>query len=378
MKKIATKHEIASWKIDSPIERWLSKRADNSHFWKRVYVNYYRFFDKEYYNKGLSLIDKTIKLFVGTVSPKERKRYVEDMAYSLHRFGCMFDEYFAFRFELLNTSGRQSFITDKIRWDYYDRMNSRENLELFNNKRKAYEIFREVYKRELIEISGDEDFDEFVSFFDKHNTIIVKPKNGSGGRGIFLLEKEKCPSARAAFEEIRAVGDAVVEEQIIQAPEMAALNTSSVNTVRVPTLKTEDGVVIFHPFLRCGCGDSVVDNASSGGILAEVDAKTGIVITKGANEAGDFFIKHPFSQKVIPGFQIPRWEEVVSLVNKLAYIVPSNNYIGWDLALTEQGWIVVEGNPRGQLLSQYASRYGIRSELEYYINKMERVYMNDT
>lgn len=370
MKKIKTKHEIASWKIDSPVERWLSRQADRSAFWKRAYVKYYRIFDKAYYEKGLTFIDKNIKVFVGTVTEEQRKRYVCDMVYSLHRFGCMFDEYFAFRFELLNTAGRESFITDKIRWDYYDRMNTRENLELFNDKRKAYERFGEFYKRELIEVSCDDDLKVFIPFFEKNDRMIVKPKNGSGGKGIFILEKKTYPSVEKAFAAIRAVGAAVVEELIVQAPEMATLNESSVNTVRVPTLKTKDGVVIFHPFLRCGCGNAVVDNASSGGILAEVDPKTGIVITKGANESGGFYIKHPSSGTVIPGFQIPRWEEAVTLVNQLAHVVETNRYVGWDLALTKDGWVMVEGNPRGHLVSQFASQTGIREELESHINNM--------
>jgi len=352
------------------VERWLSRRADNSLFWRRVYVSFYRFFDTTYYNKGLSLIDKNINTFNGSVSEKKRKYYIVDMVYSLHRFGCMFDEYFAFRFEFLNTAGRESFITDKIRWDYYDRMNKRENYSLFNDKWKTYELFREFYKRNVIEISCDDDIKTFSDFFNQNDKMMVKPKSGSGGRGIFLLKKEDYSSIEEAFAAIRAVGDAVVEELIVQAPEMAALNPGSVNTIRVPTVKTCEGVVIFHPFLRCGCGDSVVDNATSGGILAEIDPETGIVITKGANERGDFFIRHPATGTVFLGFQIPHWEEAVSLVNRLALVVPSNHYIGWDLALTNDGWVMVEGNPRGQFVSQYASQTGIRKELEYYISKM--------
>lgn len=42
------------------------------------------------------------------------------MVYSLHRFGCMFDEYFMFDFEHLTAAGRETFITDKKRWEYYD------------------------------------------------------------------------------------------------------------------------------------------------------------------------------------------------------------------------------------------------------------------
>ena len=162
----------------------------------------------------------------------------------------------------------------------------------------------------------------------------------------------------------------MIEELIIQSESMAILNPATVNTVRVPTIKIKDRVVIFHPFVRCGRGNSIVDNASSGGILAEVDAETGIVITKGVNELGESFVMHPTSKVVIPGFRIPCWDQAVKLVEELAHVVQTNNYVGWDLAFTDDGWVMVEGNPRGQLLSQIASKKGIKKELEYYIDKM--------
>ena len=146
MKKIEGKDGIAGWKIDSPIEWIFAKWADKSEFGKFIYVRYYQICDHDYYEKGLKFIDRNIKQFVGEVKEDQRRKYIRDMVYSLHRFGCMFDEYFLYNFPVLNIQGRESFITDKIRWDYYARMNKDENKELFNNKRKAYELFRKYYK----------------------------------------------------------------------------------------------------------------------------------------------------------------------------------------------------------------------------------------
>lgn len=282
----------------------------------------------------------------------------------------MFDEYFMYGYEHLNAKGRQEFVTDKIRWDYYDRMNSRDNLEIFNDKRKAYELFKDFYKRELIEISDDADLDIFARFYENHDKMVVKPIAGSGGKGIFVLKKSEYASVNEAFAAVRQAGSAVVEQLIVQAPEMAVLNPGTVNTVRAPMLRTRDGVVIFHPFVRCGCGNTVVDNAAAGGIFAEVDPETGIVITKGVNEHGGSYIKHPVSGVIIPGFEIPRWNELIELVNKLSMVITTNNYVGWDLALTESGWVMVEGNPRGQFVFQIATQKGAKQELEHYISKM--------
>ena len=370
MKRISNKDGIAPWKIDSPVERWLSKKADNSAFWRRAYVNYYKTFDKDYYKKGLKFIDKNIAIFVGEVTPEEREQYVIDMVYSLHRFGCMFDEYFMYGYKHLNAEGRESFITDKIRWNYYDIMNSRDNLALFNDKLKTYEKFKKFYKREVIGVSCDEDFDNFERLFNENDKLLVKPIDGSGGVGIFLMKKADYADAREAFAAVRAVGRAVVEQLIVQSKELAVLNSSSVNTVRAPMFKTRDGIIILHPYIRSGRGDTVVDNAAAGGVFAVIDAKTGIVETVGVDEHGGRYVKHPTTGVVIPGFQIPRWDELVELVNELSGVVETNNFIGWDLALTDDGWVMIEGNPRGQLVFQIAREKGAKAELEDIISRM--------
>lgn len=370
MKKLANNDGIAGWKIDSPIERFLEKWADKSKVGKSLYVSFYKVFDREYYEKGLKFIDKNIALFLGEVTPEERKELIVDMVYSLHRFGCAFDEYFMFDYPRLNLEGRSSFITDKIRWDYYARMNREENKILFNDKQKAYRLFHKYYKRELIEIMSDADEEKLNDFLSRHSRFIVKPFDGSGGKGIFVADLADFADTKAVFVMLREKGHVVVEQLIEQASEMAVFNQSSVNTVRVPTLKLKDRVVVFGPVLRTGNGTAVVDNASSGGIIAALDAQTGIVIAKGMDEKGNHYIKHPVSGVVYPGFRIPKWEEAVALVTELAHVVETNNYVGWDIALTKDGWVMVEGNPRGQWLAQYATAKGLKKELEAYISQM--------
>ncbi|MCQ2428877.1 MAG: hypothetical protein MJ192_00965 [Clostridia bacterium] len=373
MKKVKSNDGIAAWKIDNGLERFLGKCADRGEFGKRLYVGFYRLFDAEYYKKGLKFIDRNIEAFVpGGVTEKQHKQYVRDMVYSLHRFGCMFDEYFMFRYPVLNTKGREAFITDKKRWDYYARMNRDENKILFNDKEKAYELFGKYYHRELIKITGEGDKELFSAFAARHTRFIVKPYDGSGGKGIAILDSADFSDTDALFAEVLSRGTTVCEELIKEVPELQALHPSSINTVRVPTVLAGGEVHIFCPFMRIGKGGSVVDNAASGGVFAAVDPDTGIVTSRGIDEHGHEFLVHPDTGFVIPGFRIPRWDEAVALVNELARVVEGNHYCGWDLALTEDGWIMVEGNPRGQLVEQYVTHNGCREELEKLIGIIEK------
>ena len=46
---------ITSWKKDNLIERRLSYFADDSLFWKRIYVMYYNMIDHKYYVNGCKI-----------------------------------------------------------------------------------------------------------------------------------------------------------------------------------------------------------------------------------------------------------------------------------------------------------------------------------
>lgn len=357
---MAAKREIAKWKIDSPVEGWLGRRADGSDFWKRAYVLYYRMRDPGYYRAGLSMIEECFAKFgKAALSERERSMLARDMVYSLHRFGFMFDEYFWYGFEHLNARGRKEFVPDKVRYKIYDDLNSLASYNLFLDKWKTYQEFKPFFGREAFLISGGgSDKSAFLDFCERHPRFLVKPIDGNCGRGIAFYRVETVEDAEHAYSDAVSRGRAIVEEAIVQVDEMAAFHPSSVNTVRVPTLVKDGEVHIFGPFFRMGRGESIVDNAGSGGVFANVDSDTGICFTMGVDEVGASYLRHPDSGLTIPGFQIPQWDEALSLAKKLALKVEGARYVGWDLALTERGWVVVEGNSRAQFVMQIVDKRG--------------------
>lgn len=88
-------------------------------------------------------------------------------------------------------------------------------------------------------------------------------------------------------------------------------------------------------------------NAGAGGIYASVDIKEGIVNSIARDNAGNQHLRHPDSKVVIPGFCIPKWTDALSLVRKMALTVPGATVISWDLAYSNKGWLMVEGNDVG-------------------------------
>jgi len=144
---------------------------------------------------------------------------------------------------------------------------------------------------------------------------------------------------------------------------MAEFHPQSVNTIRMSVIRLNSSTIVFEPFMRIGRGDAIVDNAGAGGLIAAIDSATGTVIACG-DELGHSYERHPNTVKQIIGFVIPKWKEACELGKQLSEIVPTTRYIGWDLALTDRGWDVVEGNEMAQFLAQLVTKKGIRSKLD--------------
>jgi hypothetical protein len=217
---------------------------------------------------------------------------------------------------------------------------------------------------------------EFTHFVSSHDKFVIKPTYAAFGKGFRIASLSDFPSAEQAYEELHGEG-VVLEELIVQDARMAALHPQSVNTLRVPTalIKDEHGaprVVLFHPTLRVGQGESLVDNTSAGGLSCLIDGESGVLLTDAADKLGKRCVAHPDTGVVFRGFQIPEWDQVKRIVTEAALMMPTEHYIGWDLALCQdKGWCMVEANSNAQMSGmQFVPREGRRWELEALIAKM--------
>ena len=343
---------ITRWKIDNPFENWLGGKADKSLFWKRLYVLYYRVFDGEYYKKGLPYIEKEISKQAHGAEALEQVGggiLRLDMIYSLHRFGVSFEEYFIFKFYDLNADGRKKFNTLKMQYGYCELVNDPCIRELFEDKGKCYELFKPYYKRDLLVVTKREDEPKLIRFIEQHSSFIYKPLNGHSGMGINIYRD--CDSKNDAFiEELmsQSNGKFVVEELINQAPEMAALHTESINTIRIATFVIKQDVVILGTALRVGRGIANVDNAGAGGLYAGVDSEQGVVNSIARDNIGHTCLRHPDTGVIFPGYVIPEWNKAIAMVKQMATTVKGATMISWDLACSDKGWLMIEGNDVGE------------------------------
>ena len=319
--------------------------------------------------------EKTIGKFgVQFQSQEEREKIIADMLHMNMLYGYGFDEYLYFHFSEKSLQERRSFVADWEHLGYTCAMNNPDNAEIFDNKWKTYLTYKDYYRREVLLITGENSKKEFYDFLNRHTKAIVKPIDDSCGHGVKICEKDTTDDG--SFETILAENNNIflVEELINQAEEMAIFHPASVNTIRATTIRLDNAVVIVHPFMRMGQHGSIVDNGGSGGIMCTIDSSTGTIIAA-ADENGRSYMTHPDSKLTIIGYKIPQWDKLVLLAKQLAQVVPDNRYTGWDLALTDESWVLVEANRRGQFVGwQIPTQIGFRNEINKLLSEMGKNY----
>lgn len=280
-------------------------------------------------------------------------------------------EYFLYDLRYSDDNKRSTFMTDTLKEEICAR---RFGVELFlkdiKDKYAFYQIMKPFFGRKVFQVKADINEEAFVSFAVETKSLFCKLANGSRGANAFAIEILNEEDAKKLFLQLteNQEDEWVVEERIKQCQEMAQWNSSCVNTVRLPSFLTNSGFKVLCPAFRTGRKGFMVDNAAQGGIVAGIDVASGILITDGVDEYGHIYKNHPDSGLAYKGWQIPRWKELLETAEQAHRTIPQHKYIGWDFALTDNSWVLIEGN-WGQMIGQYATKVGVKDLFMKYITE---------
>jgi len=298
---------------------------------------------------------------------EDARDIIVDMIYCRTVFDYTFSEYFGFHFPGKSILERTDYVSDMFRLNYFRRMNNDvKEKRLLDNKWTCYERMPDLYKREMLDISDRSECDRFIEYASKYRRFIIKPTNGSLGKGIRIIDIEEHDDLEVLFNDIfTKAGPFVCEELIVNKKYLSDVHPQSVNTVRVFTYNDDGDVKVVCAYLRAGRGETIVDNGGAGGLTAAINMKTGVVENDAAIENGDLFEVHPDTGIRFKGFRIEEWDSLVEVVKEAANRFPTVPFIAWDMAHGEKGWQVVEGNSQGQMwVYQSSSDTGMRREME--------------
>jgi glutathione synthase/RimK-type ligase-like ATP-grasp enzyme len=200
--------------------------------------------------------------------------------------------------------------------------------------------------------------------------IVLKPNVGEGGSGVQVLDVPDAARAdNAAFAAFLAPhakglrGTWLVQQRLTNHPDMADIAINALATVRLTTVFNEHGEpeVVTSVLRFPSKSESRVDNIKAGGLMAPIDPVTGTLGAACRGRGVEEFERHPISNAAVAGRVLPNWNEAVSL-GKRAHreAFPEYTLVGWDVALTADGPVILEGNGKPCLIvAQRAPRKGL-------------------
>ena len=263
-----------------------------------------------------------------------------DMIFCALKYGAGYMDYFEFEFYLLNNSERKTFLTSSINNKIIQQYNNKNFFDVFSDKLKFNNRFNKYLNHEYVDLR-EINKKEFADFCKSKKSIVGKVLDSCGGKGVEIYDIDN--NADTLYEELLAKKQFLVEETIVQNSTMNRLYSGSVNTLRIISFLKDNGeVVILNTVLRIGNGGKV-DNFSSGGMYTFVSPK-GVILLPAIDEKGNIYTYHPLTNTKIVDFKIPQFDKVLQFVKKIAKVVPEMRYIGWDIAIGENGPVLIEGN----------------------------------
>lgn len=173
---------------------------------------------------------------------------------------------------------------------------------------------------------------------------VIKPFNLRWGKGIFFIQVSEnidITNCHEIQDSLNIYKNLLIEERLSNHIEINKLCSSSLNTLRIITVQLKSGEIdVIFACIRFSSTNKKIDNWSSGGFAANININTGIAysaIKKNKNDLGSI-------NNITEGFKVPFFDDAKKIAIKAHKLFKDMRSIGWDIAVTSQGPIIIEGN----------------------------------
>lgn len=196
------------------------------------------------------------------------------------------------------------------------------------------------------------------------NDFIIKPAYGAKGMGVKHIQKhgnglmdgKEAVDFSWLYDYMKSYPDSpayIIQQRIINHPAIVEFTEKqALQTVRIITyVNKRCEPDILYAAIKFVCGKNTTDHylwGRSGNVFSFIDVQHGQVkpaySTSDAGKPAEPQTMHPETQRRFDELNLPFWQETVQLARCAAMLFLPVRCIGWDIAITEAGPSIVEGN----------------------------------
>lgn len=300
------------------------------------------------------------------------KCYVKrDMIKNFIKYGIGYTDYLKGDYINLTEEQKKTYVTTKSFYKMLKYLNDEDYIAVMRDKILFNKVFRDYIKRDFIDlrVATPDDLKKFIKG-KKH--VFAKPPKDFGGHGIEKIDVSDVKDASILHIDLMNKGLYLVEEEIIQHPELDKLNPYAVNSFRIITLVKNNKAYILANALRINIDDAIAIGCSDAYMRLNEDGK---ICSRVVDDVANVYTEHPIAKIKFDTVTVPYVKEAFDMALKAALEVPEVRYVGWDIAITKDGPVIMEGNEYPSYgLVQY---YLFNDEHEGHLSQISKILGKD-
>lgn len=261
--------------------------------------------------------------------------------------------------------------------NFIGKYNNRKNFPLVDDKLKTKQIAQK-YNIAVPELLGFIEYqvqiNNFKDYIKNENGFVIKPAQGSGGKGILVIVKTvgnkfiKPNGVELGYSDIKrhisnilsglyslgGKNDIAVFEKLVDFDDaFDGFSYEGVPDVRVIVYRGYPALAMMRLSTSNSDGKA---NLHQGAVGVGIDIATGKALN--AVQFGDPIKVHPDTKKDLKQLKVPYWKDILYLAAK-CYEMTDMGYLGADIVIDKQlGPLVLELNARPGLAIQIANDLG--------------------
>ncbi len=306
---------------------------------------------------------------------RSKLRVAGDMFRCALRYGAGYHDYVIYEFEHIKRQERKTYLTRIQNKKLISLVNNTKYVMVFEDKARFSRCFSDYLGRNflLMEDASEEEIEAFL-----RDQKVVFAKSREGGRYMERLVISEFETVHKLVHYVMnpIKNFTVLEAQVQQHEVIARLYPCGVNCLRIVTLIDDSAVPhCLYAVLKMGNSGRWTDSRREDSMVCPIDLETGCLKGKAYTPDMQSHEQHPYTGVKFKDYALPYISEAIALAKEVSLVVPQMRYMGWNIALTQTGPVLMEGVPYpeydyGQLPEFTEKHIGLLSQIQKYVKEM--------